>query len=110
MIVEMTETGRHTELGDKFVLCYMDKEIIVLDFNAGQTSTRNMLEVFKTAQEMADRCVELDLNIQIHHMISALEYGVELTEPRKSYFWDNVWTVGTEEEKDRLEALGYTES
>lgn len=100
----------HTTDDPQFVLVYLGLEIIVLQFNDGSiTSTNNALETFNTAQAMADRCVELGLNIKIHHMITALENGVELTEPRKSYFWDNVWTVGTEEEKQKLIELGYSE-
>ena len=93
----------------KFLLSYKDKDIRLLVFHGGQATDFYGIEVFNTAQEMADRAVELGLDIKIEHMISALEYGVELTEPRKSYFWDNVWAVGTEEEKERLIKLGYSE-
>ena len=112
MIIEANENGiKRSSTSDEFALAYKsDLSIIGLEFSSGiliHTGSMNELEVFTTAQEMADRAVELGLDIKIEHMISALEYGVELTEPRKSYFWDNVWIVGTDEEKERLNKLGY---
>ncbi len=111
IITESDEFGvKRNPLEYKFVLVYRDDlSIVTMRFNDNkQTGTSHNIEVFSNAQDMADRSIELNLDIQISHMILAIKNGVELTEPRKSFFENNAWNLADDLEREDLISIGYT--
>ena len=109
MIIEADENGfKKTTIENHYILVYEGLNIIVLQFNDNAlTTTIHNLEVFEDGRELADRVLELGLNFQIEHMLLAKEFGVQFQEENEQKFLGAIWIYGTEEEKERAEALGY---
>jgi len=65
-------------LDNKYVLIHCGGQFMAGDFTTNKVTSRHMVEVFDTAQELIDRGLELGLECSPRHAITAMEHGAVL--------------------------------